>query len=130
MSPTIGKVLPTIGKVSPTIDKIDRRRIDILINKIDIVSDHGRQGFADWFCLSAIGIVSPTMVFVSTPNGIVSPPMFLALRSTALCLRPWFLFLCECRGVFDHGYCFSANVVVSSIMVFASLLMSWCLRPR
>jgi hypothetical protein len=52
---------PTIGKVSPTIGKIDRRRIALLINKIAIVSDDGRRGFADWFCLSAIGVVSPQM---------------------------------------------------------------------
>jgi hypothetical protein len=80
MSSTIGKIISTIGKVSPTIGKIistmveiERLWILLLFNKIAIVSDHGRKGFADWFCLSA--------------NGIVSSPMFLALRPTELCLR-------------------------------------------
>jgi hypothetical protein len=64
--PTIGKAFPTIGKAFPTIGKIVCRRIVLLFNKIAIVSDHGRQGFADWFCLYA--------------NSFVSPPIFWALR--------------------------------------------------
>jgi hypothetical protein len=47
--PTIGKVSPTIGKIIPTMVEIDRLWILLLFNKIAIVSDHGRKGFADWF---------------------------------------------------------------------------------
>jgi hypothetical protein len=66
VSSTIGKVFPTIGKAFPTIGKIGYPGIALLFNKIDIVSDHGRKGFADWFCLFA--------------NSFVSPPIFLSLR--------------------------------------------------
>jgi hypothetical protein len=136
VSSTIGKVFPTIGKAFPTIGKIVCRRIVLLFNKIDIVFDHGRQGFADWFCLSAISFVSPQMflalrltagrlrkcfwlfpqrycdianVFVSSPNGVVNSPMFLSLR--------------QCFCVFDHCLCFFANGRKSWTIVFVSSTM-------
>jgi hypothetical protein len=126
-------VSSTIGKAFPTIGKIDCRRIVLLFNKIAIVFDHGRQGFADWFCLFANSFVSPPMflalrltagrlrecfwrfpqrycdfadVFGASPNGIVTLPMFLSLRR-------WF-------RVFDHCLCLFANVFVSSTLIFAS----------
>jgi hypothetical protein len=127
-SSTIGKVFPTIGKVSPTIGKIVYRRIIILFNKIAIVSDHGRKGFADWFCLSANGFVSPTIVFVSSltagrlrqcfylfANGIVPSPMFLSLRQR--------------YRDFDHCLCFFANRGPTSTIVFISSPTAGCLRP-
>jgi hypothetical protein len=70
--PTIGKIIPTIGKIVSTMVEIDLLWIFLLFNKLIIVSDHGRKGFADWFCLSANGFVSPTIVFASSP-------MFLSL---------------------------------------------------
>jgi len=89
-------VSSTIGKAFPTIGKIDCRRIVLLFNKIAIVFDHGRQGFADWFCLSA--------------NSFVSPPMFLALRLTAGRLR-------ECFWRFPQRYCDFADSFGSPPMV-------------
>jgi hypothetical protein len=126
-------VSSTIGKAFPTIGKIDCRRIVLLFNKIAIVFDHGRQGFADWFCLSA--------------NSFASPPMFLALRLTAgrlrecfwrfpqrycdfadsfgsppmvSCLRPSSLALRQCFCVFDPYLCFFANARESPATVFVS----------
>jgi hypothetical protein len=96
VSSTIGKAFPTIGKVSPTIGKIVYRLIILLFNKIAIVSDHGRRGFADWFCLSANGFVSPTIVFVSS--------------LTAGRLR-------QCFYLFANGICDFANVFVSLLTV-------------
>ena len=89
--------------------------IFILVNKLIIVSDHGRKGFANCFCLSANGFMSPTMVFASSP-------MFL-------CLRPLSLPLHQCFCVSDHGLCLFANVFVSPTMVFASSPMFLGLRP-
>jgi hypothetical protein len=126
-------VSSTIGKAFPTIGKIDCRRIVLLFNKIAIVFNHGRQGFADWFCLSA--------------NSFVSPPMFLALRLTAgrlrecfwrfpqrycafadvfgsppmvSCLRRLSLPLRQCFCVFDHYLCFFANGREAPAIVFVS----------
>jgi hypothetical protein len=112
----------TIGKVSPTIGKIVCRRIIILFNKIAIVSDHGRKGFADCFCLSANGFVSPTIVFVSSltagrlrqcfclsANGFVPSPMFLSLRQRF--------------HVFDHCLYLFANGRASPTIGFVSSTM-------
>jgi hypothetical protein len=125
--PTIGKAFPTIGKAFPTIGKIVCRRILLLFNKIAIVSDHGRKGFADWFCLSANGFVSPTIVFVSSltagrlrqcfylfANGFVSSTMVSVFPQTA--------------GRFRQCFCHSANGFVSSTIVFASSLTAGRLR--
>jgi hypothetical protein len=86
VSSTVGEAFPTIGKAFPTIGKIVCRRIVLLFNKIDIVSDHGRQGFADWFCLSANVFISPLMFlslrqcFYLFANVFISLLMFLSLR--------------------------------------------------
>jgi hypothetical protein len=82
--------------------------IFILFNKLIIVSDHGRKGFANCFCLSVNGFMSPTMVFASSP-------MFL-------CLRPWSESCTNCFYLF-------ANSFMSPTMVFASSPMFLSLRP-
>jgi hypothetical protein len=102
--------------VSSTKVKIDCRRILLLFNELIIVSDHGRQGFADWFCLSANGFMSATIVFASSP-------MFLSSRQR--------------QGVFDRGRqgianssCLSVNDFMFPTIVFASSAMFLSSRQR
>ena len=71
------KTIPTMVKTIPQIGKIACRRIFLLFNKLISVSDHGRKGCANWFCLSANGGASLTIGFVSPPTGIVSPTIVL-----------------------------------------------------
>jgi len=125
----------TIGKVSPTIGKMVCRRIVLLFNKIAVVSDHGRKGSADRFCLSA-------ECFCLSANVFISSPMFLSLRPIFLSLRQCFYL---CADVFvslqmvlclRKCFCVFANVFVSPPIVFISLPIDFvspptvsCLRP-
>jgi hypothetical protein len=129
-------VSPTIGKVIPTIGKIDRRWIFLLFNKIDAVSDHGRKGFTDWFCLKIIvGVSSPMFLSLRQrfyvfahclylfANGFVSSTIVFASSLRAGRLRPLSLSLCQRFYVSDRCLCLFANGFMSPTIVFVSSTM-------
>jgi hypothetical protein len=110
--------------------EIDCSWIFILFNKLITVSDHGRKGFANCFCLSANGFMSPTIVFVSLPKVFVFSPTAGRLRPWSERLRQLFLSLRKRFHVSDHclcffakGFCLFANGKASPTIVFVSSTM-------
>jgi hypothetical protein len=91
--PTMIADIPTMIAGVPTMVEIDCSWIFILFNKLIIIFDHGRKGFANCFCLSANGFTSPTIFFVSLPKVFVFSPTAGRLRPLSLFHRPWSLCL-------------------------------------